>query len=341
MPGVDGFEVAEFVKNSMKPQPTIFMFTSAGQRGDSSVNGHLGISSYITKPISQNELLEAILRSLGQLSPEIVSSTKNPTHSLLKPTGRRANILLAEDNAVNQLLAIRLLEKLGHSVTLAENGVEAVTAARKTTYDLILMDVQMPQMGGFEATETIRKNEREVFRHTPIVAMTAHALYGDKEKCLQAGMDDYLSKPINVQKLKAVIEKFTSPSLRWEPFPEVPVPVPVSKLNLETVLHRLGGNRELLMEVSTLFLREYPIMLEKIEKAMESRDPNEVYLATHNLKGSVSNFGAEIAVEAAIAILATIKQTSEIVPVQYQKLKEAVLNLIPVINSYVNGDRKD
>jgi len=211
MPGVDGFAVGEQVKQNEKLQQLIIiMLTSSGQRGDSAQNGYLGISSYLTKPVGQHELVDALLRPLGQRKIDSTIVIKNPTsHSNIEPGGRCAKILLAEDNAVNQKLAIRLLEKLGHSVTLAENGLQAVMAIEKSSYDLILMDVQMPEMGGFEATAIIRTKEKKLGKHTPIVAMTAYALLGDREKCLEAGMDEYLVKPINVQKLKAMVQQFT------------------------------------------------------------------------------------------------------------------------------------
>jgi len=132
----------------------------------------------------------------------------NPTCSNIKPASRCANILLVEDNIVNQKVAIRLLEKLGHSFILAENGIQAVEAVEKNSFDLILMDVQMPKMGGLEATAIIRMKEEKLGKHTPIIAMTAYALCGDREKCIGAGMDEYLVKPINVQKLKTTIQQF-------------------------------------------------------------------------------------------------------------------------------------
>jgi len=161
--------------------------------------------SYLTKPIIQSELLFAIS----------CRKMKNPTMSLQDEHETRndkveshANILLAEDNLINQKLARRLLEKLGHRVTLVENGVQAVAAVEKSDYDLVLMDVQMPEMGGFEATAKIRQLEQKLRKHTPIIAMTAHALQGDRENCINAGMDDYMSKPINIKQLKLTLDKY-------------------------------------------------------------------------------------------------------------------------------------
>jgi len=205
MPGMDGFQLAEEIrKNPGLSNATIMMLTSAGQRGDAARCRQLGLAGYLTKPIGQAELLETLLRIT-------VSIPTSKTRALVtrppKPEQARClHILLAEDNSVNQRLASRLLEKQGHHVVTAGNGREALEEIERQTFDLVLMDLQMPVMGGLEATAAIRSRERSTGDHLPIIAMTAHAMQGDRDRCLAAGMDDYVSKPIDVKQLFTVVQ---------------------------------------------------------------------------------------------------------------------------------------
>ncbi|KYR02266.1 hypothetical protein DLAC_11460 [Tieghemostelium lacteum] len=206
--GKDGYLVAENIKQDPKfgKINIIMLVCGSGQRGDPETKSSI-VSGYLTKPISNIELLELLQKQNTILS--LNDKLNLHQRQLTINDNLSANILLAEDNIVNQRLAVRLLEKFGHRVTLAENGIQAVAAFELKSFDLILMDVQMPHMGGFEATSTIRQKEKiSGAKPTPIVAMTAHALERDKEKCIQAGMDDYLSKPINPDQLKSIIEKY-------------------------------------------------------------------------------------------------------------------------------------
>ncbi len=205
MPEMDGFEVARQIK--LDPEltsATIMMLSSANQAVDSARCREMGIAVYMVKPIRQSELLDAIMTALGNL-PSSTPTQQPATHPIQKAR-RSFHILLAEDNPINQKLAIRLLEKWGHSVTVANNGVEAVREFEKGNFDLILMDVQMPEMGGFEATRVIREKEQTKGTHLPIIAMTAHAMKGDRERCLESGMDGYLSKPIQIEELFNILE---------------------------------------------------------------------------------------------------------------------------------------
>ncbi len=205
MPGMDGFEVAKRVKASpLGSDVEIILLTSVGQKGDARRCKELGISGYLVKPVKQRELLEIITMALGQPSCE---GDPVITRHLIREARKRLSILLAEDNIVNQKLAAKLLEKRGYRVAVASNGREAVDAFEVERFDLILMDVQMPEMDGIEATRLIREKEAEHGGHIPIVAMTAHAMKGDREKCLAAGMDDYMSKPFKPKELYSIIEK--------------------------------------------------------------------------------------------------------------------------------------
>jgi CheY-like chemotaxis protein len=209
MPGMDGFTIAERINQFAWPDaPALVMLTSAGLRGDAARCRKSGIEAYLTKPIKRSGLLETLTTVLGSRA----GSSKNAVvtiHSLRQDRGR-LRILLVEDNPVNEVLATRLLERRGHQVTVARNGTAALEALEKQTPDLVLMDVQMPEMDGFEATAAIRKVELRTGNHIPIIAMTAHALVGDKERCLTAGMDGYVSKPIRAHDLFSVVEQVLS-----------------------------------------------------------------------------------------------------------------------------------
>jgi signal transduction histidine kinase/CheY-like chemotaxis protein len=205
MPGMDGFALAEQIqKDPGLIAVTVMMLTSAGHLGDAARCRKLGISAYLVKPIRPTELLNAICRLLNRVpktpSPPLV------TRHTLREDRRRSRVLLAEDNTVNQTLAVRLLEKRGYSVKVAGNGAAALEALEKEPFDVVLMDIQMPEMDGIQATEAIRAKEKLTGGHIPIIAMTAHALKGDEERCISAGMDRYVSKPIRTSELYSTIE---------------------------------------------------------------------------------------------------------------------------------------
>ncbi len=212
MPGMDGFGLTERMKQIPElAGATIMMLTSAGLRGDAARCRELGIAAYLTKPIKQSELLDAILLALGTLPPE-AGRTPLVTRHALRESRQRLRILLAEDNAVNQTLVVRLLEKWGHAVTVAGDGRAALAAVEKAGFggfDLVLMDVQMPELDGLEATTAIRAKEKASGGHLPIIAMTAHTMKGDRERCLAAGMDGYISKPVQAQELFEAVENIT------------------------------------------------------------------------------------------------------------------------------------
>jgi len=208
MPKMDGFTLIERIRQ--RPElatATIMMLTSAGHRGDAARCLELGVAAYLLKPIRQSELREAIARVLGARTEEgaIPLITRFSVQDAREPSSI-LKVLLAEDNLVNQRLAVRLLEKRGHRVAVAGNGREALEPLEKESFDLVFMDVQMPEMDGLEATAVIREKEARTGLHQPIIALTAHAMKGDREKCLEAGMDGYLTKPIRPQELDQVLE---------------------------------------------------------------------------------------------------------------------------------------
>jgi PAS domain S-box-containing protein len=216
MPLMDGFALVEQIRNSPElSTATIMMLTSAGHRGDAARCQELGVSAYLLKPIRQSELREAVARVLGASRQEgaIPLVTRFSLQDAREPNAF-LSVLIAEDNLVNQRLAVRLLEKRGHQVAVAATGIEALKALEKEKFDLVLMDVQMPEMDGLEATMAIRQKEKGSGFHQPIVALTAHAMKGDREKCLAAGMDGYLTKPIRPQELDHLLATYLPRNLK-------------------------------------------------------------------------------------------------------------------------------
>jgi CheY-like chemotaxis protein len=205
MPGIDGFDVAgEIARRPELGGATILMLSSAGTYADTERCRALNISAYLTKPVSQKHLLDAICRVLG--AARLPVPDPRPLEQAVQQ-GRRRRVLLAEDNIVNQRVAVGVLAKRGHEVVVAANGREALAALEREVFDLVLMDVQMPEMGGFEATAEIRRREAGHGRRLRVIAMTAHAMTGDRERCLAAGMDGYISKPVDPALLCAAVEE--------------------------------------------------------------------------------------------------------------------------------------
>jgi two-component system sensor histidine kinase/response regulator len=214
MPGMDGFELAERIKLDPKLSgATIMMLTSSEYQGDAARCRELGIAAYLVKPIRKSELLSAILTVLGHqpvAAPELV------THATLSKTRSSLRILVAEDNAINQVLVVRLLQKLGHIATTVGDGRQALEALKGERFDLVLMDVQMPEMDGFSATREIRNAEKHTGSRIPIIALTANAMKGDEEACLEAGMDAYLSKPVSGKRLDEALNRIFSDESHYE-----------------------------------------------------------------------------------------------------------------------------
>src|SRR6185295_15325873 len=282
MPEMDGFEVARRIRDEGKLSATIMMLSSSGQHDESKKCLDVGIATHLTKPVDQRDLLGAIARVLAH---EPGQRTTVPSSMLpAELPERRLHVLLAEDNPVNQRLAASLLERRGHKVAIAANGREAVDAIQRQPFDVVLMDVQMPEMGGFEATGIIRAREREGAARVPIVAMTAHAMKGDRERCLAAGMDEYLTKPLDPRQLCLLVEQIAAGEVPAAAEESAAIDVPAQ------VLARVGGDRELLAEISRLFVDDAPRHLERIRHALDARDGDALLRAAHGLKGAAANF---------------------------------------------------
>ncbi len=305
MSDLDGFAVAEQIKrNPELAGATIMMLTSDRQRGDAARCQELGIAAYLTKPITQSELLDAILLALGQrpqVSPAVERVASPPPR-----TAKRLRILLAEDNLVNQGLAVRLLEKRGHVAVVTRNGREALEALEKSSFrgfDAVLMDVQMPETDGLEATVAIRAWEKAHEGHIPIIAMTAHALKGDRERCLEAGMDGYVAKPIRAADLLGEVERCVPKAPVELPEPVgAPQSAPGEVLDCAALLEHMEGDPELLAEMVGLFLQDCPQLLAALREALARGDAGALRRAAHTLKGTVSNFAAPAATAAALRL---------------------------------------
>ena len=290
MPGTDGFSLAVQIKQHPElAKASIMMLTSAERQGEAARSRQLGMTSYLIKPVKQSDLLNAILTALGVTAGDAAS--RPPALSDLPSRERRAlRILLAEDNKLNQDLATALLRKAGHLVEVVEDGRAAVDAAGQEAFDLILMDVQMPDMDGFQATAAIREHEATTGQHVPIIAMTAHAMKGDRERCLAAGMDAYVAKPMKAAQLLRAID-----SVRPSPDPALREDTATSDsssaFDLSSALENVGDDMALLRKLAGAFLEESVSLMDAVRDAISTGKPEDLCRAAHTLKGAVGVFG--------------------------------------------------
>jgi len=334
MPLVDGFSLAEEIKQDKEMGSTVVMMLTSGDHPDDIPRcEQLGIAAYLLKPIKQSELLQAIEMALGVAAAdhEDLATPPRPLPTPLRPL----RILLAEDSLVNQKLAVGLLEKQGHTVVVANHGKEAVAAWRSRAFDLVLMDVQMPEMDGLEATAAIRAQEQATGRHVPIIAMTAHALKGDRERCLEAGMDDYIAKPIRARELFEAIEgRLREPD---EPAPPADNPSPKAEpVDWSEAMRSVQGNRSLLLAVVQAALDEIPRLMAAIREAIAQREAVKLRLSAHTLKGSLRCLGAETAFERAhdLEILARDGALDD-TPRALEPLESEMARVIPALTGYL------
>jgi signal transduction histidine kinase/CheY-like chemotaxis protein len=302
MPKMDGFNLIESMqRKSGLSTATVMMLTSGGHRGDAARCADLGVAAYLLKPVRQYELREAIARAVTRKTRKAESEmlTRDSLERDVEPS-RSLNILLAEDNPVNQRLALRLLQKRGHTVTIANNGNEALKALARTSFDLVLMDVLMPEKDGLTATAELRKRELGSGMHTPVVAMTALAMKGDRERCLEAGMDGYISKPVRPPELDSVLEGYIS--LR-KTAPERKIAANFDAcVNEEELLQRVDGDRAFLAEIAEIFRDDYPKQIRIVQESIEAGDSERIRHTAHALKGALSNMAAERATALATSL---------------------------------------
>ncbi len=290
MPEVDGFELAAWIRDDRVLADTpIILLTSSGRVGDAERRSELGISHHMLKPVKQSEVFDAIVLALGVTDADDHEEHAAGALESLAFDGLR--VLLAEDNAVNQKLAVGVLEKLGCDVTVAEDGRQAVAAWETQAFDVVLMDVQMPEMDGLEATRTIRLHEQDSDRHTLIIAMTAHAMTGDRERCLASGMDDYLSKPVRFRELS---EKLAEHLLGDEhgAIADASSAAADNPVDWADALEVAGGDRKLLQLVVDTFFDEFETLMQQIRASLRLRDATLLRKSAHSLKGALLSVGA-------------------------------------------------
>jgi len=301
MPEMDGFALARRIVDMPEfRESAVVMLTSAGQPADARRCRELGLAAYLTKPVGQSELLDAITNALRGTQKS--SRQKSPETLRTLPRAQRSlQILLAEDNVVNQKLAVLLLQRRGHSVSVVGDGKQAVDAIASHHYDVCLMDIQMPELTGLEATAFIRERERSTSRHLPIIAMTAHAIKGDREICLKAGMDGYLSKPVRAEELFQQIESCVAG--------ESPAQAPQSVVTKRSApfdeaafLARMGGAQDLCAQIAEAFFIEGPELMTPIREALRRKDAMEIARLAHGLKGAISNFTSGAAFHSAVRL---------------------------------------
>jgi len=330
MPEVDGLTLAQRIKdNARLTSPIILMLSPSGQLEEAARGRDLGIASYLTKPARQSDLLDAIMTALGKKGAQKITAKR----LLPRLTQRPRRILLAEDHPVNQRLAVKLLEKWGHSVVVACNGQKAIEALENSRFDLVLMDLQMPEMGGLEAASRIREKEKSTQERIPILAMTAHAMKGDREECSRVGMDGYIGKPLNPQLFFDTIE--TIDSKRPELDPVVVTAEPQhSGVDRQAILARVEGDTSLLREVTGLFVTDAPKLLAEIAQSIRRNDAKGLERAAHALKGAVSNFGAAQAHQIT-AELETMGQGGDLAraPEALQQLEQQLNQLLPELRT--------
>jgi len=294
MAAIDGFAVAQQIVSDTDVYPKIIMLTSSSEQGDGARCRQIGIAGYLIKPVRQAELYDAIAAAVARRErAEPLLQQLESGDSI-----RAARVLLAEDNIVNQKVVVGMLSPRGHVIDVVTNGEEAVDAVRNRIYDVVFMDVQMPLMNGLEATKAIRDLEAQTERHTRIIAVTAHAMKGNREECLAAGMDGYLAKPIDRSALLAVVEKN---ALFGVP------PTVTTGVDLEAMRTRLGGDEELMGEIMRLFLDDYPDRLANIAGAVRDGDADAVRIAAHTLKGAA----AQLSATTVAACASTLEQAAD------------------------------
>ncbi len=324
MPDMDGFSLVEAIhRDRVIPSASVMMLSSAHETGVLSRCKELGIAAYLHKPVQQAELLASMLTALHRGSPQPASMSVELSQPEVMSTtamDKPLDVLLAEDNAINLKVVVRRLNLAGHRTTVATNGREAVAAYERQPFDIVLMDVQMPEMDGFEATATIRLKEQDTGKHVPIIAMTAHAMKGDRERCLEAGMDEYVSKPIDFNLLFRHMAQFTRQ--------EKAKPV----FDREAMLASFDQDLGFVSDLVAMLLDDSPRVIEQVRDAVERRDADALARAAHRFKSSIVPFQAPQALEATKALEA-LGRANEMTNVDqaYQTFLNEVQQLIAAI----------
>jgi CheY-like chemotaxis protein/HPt (histidine-containing phosphotransfer) domain-containing protein len=350
MPGIDGIEASRRIKKHprLSKIPTIIMVTAHGREEGMQKAERVGLEGFLHKPVSPSMLFDTIMQALGEGVPKRPRTTEEEDRLAEGLEGiQGARVLLVEDNEINQQVAKEILEGGGLNVTLANNGQEAVDAVREKRYDAVLMDVHMPVMDGYEATDTIRSDDR--FKDLPIIAMTAHALAGDEEKSLEAGMNDHVTKPIDPERLLATLVKWIKPGKEqvaaWQPDVTAERPGPVQAIRAEgdlpeslpgfdlaAGLKRLQGNRRLYRKLLLDFAANYSGVAGEIREALNAKEMERVHGLVHNLKGMAGNLAATDLQSAAIAMEKLVKRGEQKRAPSRKKLDQGFAEVENAIN---------
>jgi PAS domain S-box-containing protein len=329
MPEVDGMALGRMIRNAPELRGTrLVMMTSLGERGQVGRLREIGFSGYLTKPVRRAHLRDCLLLVMGR-SPQVGERGLKEVvtrHTVAESRKQRRRILLAEDNTTNQILALEVLKRLGYRADAVANGAEAVRAVESLPYDLVLMDCQMPEMDGFEATRRIRRLQSAAAgRGVPIIAMTAHALKGDRERCLEAGMNDYLSKPVEPEELARMLERWIGKEAAKSPQPDGPEALPGASapggqapaggprdrpaaekpapavFDREAFMNRVMGDDALAETLAQAFVADMPSQIEKLAAAAAGKDFHLVEQQAHRIRGAAANMGAAALEQAALA----------------------------------------
>jgi PAS domain S-box-containing protein len=338
MPEIDGFALVEqFHCDPALAGASVIMLTSVSDHRLAERSKQLGIAAYLAKPLNQSTLLDALIdilstRSTDQRAKQQATQADvcDTSSNLSSQRPRPLHILLAEDNPINQRVAQHMLRIAGYQVTVAENGKLALAILEQGTFDVVLMDVQMPEMDGFETTAAIRKKEQQSGQHLTIIAMTAHALKGDRERCLAAGMDGYIAKPMTCEGLLGLLAT-------------IPLPAPAEEVfNLAAALKGVNGNLEFLREIAAMLDEDAPRLVTEIHDAIDGKNAAKLEHAAHRLKGSLLPFAAPTAIQAAQALeaMAHAKELSnasgkyQLLNTEIQLLLAALMELTPPSDSH-------
>jgi CheY-like chemotaxis protein len=341
MPGLGGIETARRIMEDQKieKKPAIFLSTAYDQEEILGRAEEIGIKSLLFKPVTQSVLFNAIMETLGSGAPQEARrlGRESAVNGSLKAISG-ARVLLAEDNDINQQVAREILEGAGLAVTIADNGREAVEALEREEFDLVFMDIQMPEMDGLSATRVLRAQER--FQELPIIAMTAHAMSGDKEKSLAAGMNDHISKPIDPNELFTLLLKWVKPGQRVKApgsapaQEEAPLPEAIAGIDLQAGLTRLRGNKKLYRSLLGKLRDDYTSYPQEIKTALSLRQEEKAELMAHTIKGVAGNVGAESLQEAAASLEAALRnRESEKYPERLNKFEEELKAVIQALTT--------
>lgn len=341
MPGMHGLELANRVLQNpdLRTTPVILLSSSVAPDEGSRART-LGVAAYLTKPVHPAELRDAVIAALAPKVENRERSAKE--HRPESRKGAGMNLLLTEDNPVNRKLAMALLEKHGFRYHVEENGREALAILEHETVDLVLMDLQMPVMDGFEAIRAIRDKERRQGGHLPIIALTAHAMQGDRERCLEAGADDYVSKPIRTADLFAAIERATKTGAAAESGPMSEEKNMSEVVDAAAALERVEGDRELLEELVRLFIDGGPAAIQEMRQALSGRDAHVLERLAHTMKGSSASLGANRISEAALVLemrsrSGALENASELIDSVEAELERALPELESLTGKVAHG----